>query len=236
VNPELNIYAPQEGFGVFGATLPGDFYPGNEALPPEMRYFDGKPPEILTFGSAWPTAKFSWIGETGEISPGIHLIALVGNWGTDLAVRELSLAIDTPKGIVLVVGCSHPTIEKIVETAIATLHKPVHLVIGGTHLLPASASEIQRIAAVLHDKLDVHWIAPAHCTGEPAFEILQQTFADHYLYAGLGTTIGFAPDLDTPSGQTASSATPDKYDALIYRLLSAAEASHSDRQQLATQQ
>jgi 7,8-dihydropterin-6-yl-methyl-4-(beta-D-ribofuranosyl)aminobenzene 5'-phosphate synthase len=28
-----------------------------------------------------------------------------------------------------------------------------------------------------------------HCTGEPAFAILKQTFGDRYVYAGLGTTL-----------------------------------------------
>ena len=57
VNPSVKIYAPQENFGVFGAALPGTFYPRNEALPPEMRYFDGNPPEKLRFGSPWPEAQ-----------------------------------------------------------------------------------------------------------------------------------------------------------------------------------
>src|SRR5680860_1657706 len=72
----------------------------------------------------------SLVGEATEVAPGFHVIALPGAWGADPPVVELSLAIDTPKGIVLVVGCSHPTIENIVETAKATLDKPVHLVIG----------------------------------------------------------------------------------------------------------
>ncbi len=38
-----------------------------------------------------------------------------GSWGVDLDVMEISLAIDPPDGIVLIVGCSHPTVEKIVE-------------------------------------------------------------------------------------------------------------------------
>ena len=54
VNPAVKIYAPQENFGVFGATLPGTFYRRNESLPSEMRYFDGRPPEALRFGSPWP--------------------------------------------------------------------------------------------------------------------------------------------------------------------------------------
>jgi 7,8-dihydropterin-6-yl-methyl-4-(beta-D-ribofuranosyl)aminobenzene 5'-phosphate synthase len=65
---------------------------------------------------------------------------------------EVSLAIDTPEGIVLVVGCSHPTIEKIVEAAKAAINKPIHLVFGGTHLLPARDDEIVRIALALRDQ------------------------------------------------------------------------------------
>ena len=32
-------------------------------------------------------------------------------------------------------------------------------------------------------------MAPVHCTGEPAFAILMQSFGDRYLCAGLGTTL-----------------------------------------------
>ena len=102
---------------------------------------------------------------------------------------EMSLAIDTPDGVVLVVGCSHPTIEKIVEAARTAIDKPIHLVIGGTHLLPAKDDEVVRIAAALRDDWKVDFIAPVHCTGEAAFAVLKQTFGDRYLYAGLGTTV-----------------------------------------------
>jgi 7,8-dihydropterin-6-yl-methyl-4-(beta-D-ribofuranosyl)aminobenzene 5'-phosphate synthase len=189
VNPGVKIYAPQENFGVFGAALPGTFYKRNESLPADMRYFDGRPPEALRFGSPWPEANFTWITKTTEVTPGLHLILLNGTWGVDLEVKEISLAIDTPDGIVLVVGCSHPTIEKIVEAARSTLNKPVHLVLGGTHLLPAKEDQINSIAASLHDNWNVRYIAPVHCTGEPAFAILKQTFGDRYIYAGLGTTV-----------------------------------------------
>lgn len=193
VNPSVPIYAPKENFGVFGAALPGTFYRRNESLPAEMRYYDGKPPETMRFGTPWPQGKFTWVAKTTEVAPGVHLILLKGPWGVDLDVMELSLAIDTPDGIVLVVGCSHPTIEKIVEAAKEAINKPIHLVIGGTHLLPAKDDEIQRIATALHDTWNIAWIAPGHCTGEPAFAVLKQTFGDRYLYAGLGTTLALGP-------------------------------------------
>jgi 7,8-dihydropterin-6-yl-methyl-4-(beta-D-ribofuranosyl)aminobenzene 5'-phosphate synthase len=193
VNPAVKIYAPQENFGVFGSTLPGTFYRRNDTLPGDMRYFDGKPPDTLRFGTPWPQGSFTWIAKTTEVAPGFHLIPLNGTWGVDLEVKEISLAIDTPDGIVLIVGCSHPTIEKIVEAAKNVINKPIHLVLGGTHLLPAKDDQITSIALSLRDALSVRYIAPVHCTGEPAFAILKETFGDHYIYAGLGTTVLLGP-------------------------------------------
>jgi 7,8-dihydropterin-6-yl-methyl-4-(beta-D-ribofuranosyl)aminobenzene 5'-phosphate synthase len=193
VNRAVTIYTPQENFGVFGAALPGSFYRRDESLPTEMQYFDGTPPPTLRFGSPWPKGHFTWITKTTEVAPGFHLILLNGFWGVDLAVRELSLAIDTPDGIVLVVGCSHPTIEKIVETAVSTINKPIHLVLGGTHLLPATDDQITSVAVSLRDHWRVRYFAPGHCTGEPAFAILKATFGDRYIYAGLGTTVLLGP-------------------------------------------
>src|ERR671935_1898981 len=160
VNPTVKIYAPQENFGVFGAALPGTFYRRNESLPPDMRYFDGRAPETLRFGSPWPEGNFTWVTKTTEVAPGFHLIILNGTWGVDLEVKEVSLAIDTPDGIVLVVGCSHPTIEKIVEAAKGAINRPIHLVLGGTHLLPANDDQIRTIAGSLRDRLNVRFIAP----------------------------------------------------------------------------
>ena len=53
----------------------------------------------------------------------------------------------------------------------------------------ASDPDIANIVIILHDKFKVEYIAPGHCTGEPAFIALKQAFGDRYLYAGLGTTV-----------------------------------------------
>lgn len=189
VNPKVKIYAPKENFGVFGSSLPSSFYRKSEKLPAEMRYYDGSPPELLKFGTAWPNANFELIDKTTEIGPGITLIALVSDKPGTLELKELSLAIDTPEGVVLVVGCSHPGVDRIVEAATA-INKHIHLIAGGLHLAVAPDSEIERLVTALHDTYRVEWIAPGHCTGEPAFAALLKSFGDHDIYAGLGSTFG----------------------------------------------
>jgi 7,8-dihydropterin-6-yl-methyl-4-(beta-D-ribofuranosyl)aminobenzene 5'-phosphate synthase len=47
---------------------------------------------------------------------------------------EQSLAVNVEgKGIVLVVGCGHPTIERIIERAKAVFDEPIYAIIGGLH-------------------------------------------------------------------------------------------------------
>jgi 7,8-dihydropterin-6-yl-methyl-4-(beta-D-ribofuranosyl)aminobenzene 5'-phosphate synthase len=188
VNPKVTIYAPKEGFGVYGADLPSGFYRKDPSLPLEQRYYNGAPPEVMRFGSAWPGANFQLIDKNTEIAPDIHLITLVSDKPGTLELRELSLALSTPEGMVIVVGCSHPGIDKIVETASA-INTRIRFVVGGFHLVTASDPDIEKIATALHDRFKVEYVAPGHCTGEPAFTALKKTFGDHYLYAGLGTTL-----------------------------------------------
>lgn len=189
VNPKVKIYAPKENFGVYGFSLPSTFYRKDSSLPPEQRYYDGKPPEIMKFGTAWPEANFELIEKTTEILPGIHLIFQISDKPTTMELRELSLAIETPEGIVLIVGCSHPGLDKIVDAA-SKINKHIHMVTGGFHQVVAKDTEIEQIVTTLHDTFKVDLVAPSHCTGEPAFTAFKKAFGNHYIYAGLGTSIG----------------------------------------------
>src|SRR5262249_8838850 len=188
VNPSVKIYAPKEGFGVFGAALPGTFYRSDSALTKRMMYFDGRPPLELTFGTPWPAAHFVRIDSLTEVAPGVSIIPTVSQTPGTLELRELSLALRTPDGLILIVGCSHPGIETIVEAS-ARVANHVSLIVGGLHLVTTSDAEIERIATSLHDRWHVDRIAPGHCTGEPAFAALERVFKARYLYARLGTTI-----------------------------------------------
>ena len=188
VNPHLPIYTPDETYGVFGSSLPGMFFPRCHTLPAYMRYYEGKPPEVIHHGSPWPDAQFTWIKETTEVRPGVFLIPVVSDMPGTREMRELSLALRMESGLVLVAGCSHPGIEKIVAAACA-IDRRIRCIFGGLHLVLTGEPEIRRVAAALREHWQVERIAPGHCTGEPAFAVLQEVFGDDYVFAGLGESI-----------------------------------------------
>ena len=64
VNPKVKLYAPKEGFGVYGADLPSTFYRKHPSLAAEQRYYSGALPDIMRFGSAWPGADFQLVDKT----------------------------------------------------------------------------------------------------------------------------------------------------------------------------
>src|SRR5246127_4810521 len=115
------------------ADLPSSFYRKDSSLPSEQRYYGGVPPDVMRFGSAWPGANFQLVDKTVEVVPEVYLISSVSDKPGTLELRELSLAIKTPDGVVLVGGCSHPCIDKIVEAA-STIDPRIHLIVGGFHL------------------------------------------------------------------------------------------------------
>jgi 7,8-dihydropterin-6-yl-methyl-4-(beta-D-ribofuranosyl)aminobenzene 5'-phosphate synthase len=186
VNPHVKIYAPRENFGVFGSELPGTFYRRDSTLPDSMRYFAAASPAELRSGTPWPEANFTWVDSLTEVAPGVAIISTISKTPGTLELRELSLAIRTPKGMVLLVGCSHPGIETIVEAS-RPWGDHVHVIFGGLHLVTSADTTVTQIATALHDHWQIDQIAPGHCTGEPAFAALRRLFGPRYVYAGLGT-------------------------------------------------
>jgi 7,8-dihydropterin-6-yl-methyl-4-(beta-D-ribofuranosyl)aminobenzene 5'-phosphate synthase len=188
INPTVRIYAPAEPWGPFGWDTPNSLYRKDQSLPSNMRYFDGNPPATLSANQPWPQATFVRVDSTTEIAPGIFLVPTVSQVPGTLELREISLAIRGPRGLIIVDGCSHAGVEKVLEAA-TKVDQHVRVLFGGIHLVAASDADVQRISAALHDQWKLDYIAVGHCTGEPAFASLQKSFGDHYIYAGVGTLV-----------------------------------------------
>lgn len=187
INPSVVIYVTDDEY--FGGPTPRRFFekPVN-TLPPRMRYFDGRVPDPLAHGSPWKHAKLHRVSSALEILPGIRVVSNVSAGESFTETPELSLVIDTPRGQVLLVGCSHPGIEQILESVHGKSYS-VRLIMGGLHWLTLPDPEIERLAKDLVHKWSVHSVAPGHCTGEVGFSALSRMFGSRYLYAGLGSAI-----------------------------------------------
>jgi 7,8-dihydropterin-6-yl-methyl-4-(beta-D-ribofuranosyl)aminobenzene 5'-phosphate synthase len=186
-NPTVKIYAPLEG-AYFNTPSPVTFLQRTPGLPPNMSYYRGAQPDVFRSGSPWPDANFEIVRQTTEIFPGFFVLTTVSQKPGTRDMNEVSLAIRTPEGLAVVVGCSHPGVEKILENATA-IDPQLYTVTGGFHLVVTPEQEVQQVAATLHDKLKIKRVAPGHCTSEMGFKVLMEQFQDRFDQAGLGQTI-----------------------------------------------
>jgi 7,8-dihydropterin-6-yl-methyl-4-(beta-D-ribofuranosyl)aminobenzene 5'-phosphate synthase len=187
VNPGVKIYAPVEG-AFFKSPVPRAFLTRYDALPADMRYYGGKEPGRFVSGTPWEKANFEAIAKTTEIFPGFFIVTTQSQKAGTMEMNELSLAFRTSQGLAVVVGCSHPGVEKVLE-AVAAIEPRIYTVAGGFHLVLAQRPEIERVASVLRDTLKVQRVAPGHCTGELGFSVFMDRFKDRYDRAGLGAVI-----------------------------------------------
>ncbi len=101
---------------------------------------------------------------------------------------EQSLVLASAAGLVIVTGCAHPGIEDIIEKVRQWSREKIYLVLGGFHLLDAPDSEILRIIDRMKD-LGVANVAPTHCTGERATELLRERFGTHFVEIRDGSNV-----------------------------------------------
>ena len=191
VNPGVKIYAPVEGAGFGTPTGPGLLNLIRrkvDSLPEEMRYFGGNPPEQQVAGTPWPGAHFAQIRQPTEVLPGVFLFSTRSDATGFKEMNEISMAIRTTQGLVLVVGCSHTGIEKIIETA-SQIDSRIYSVIGGFHLVDVADDEVSRMASSFLDKWKIQRMAPGHCTGQFALSEIMSVYGPKFDRAGLGSLV-----------------------------------------------
>jgi len=122
-----------------------------------------------------------------QVVPGIYSTGII-----DGNPPEQALIIETAKGIVLLTGCSHPGIVKVVERVQKQRGKDsIHLLLGGLHMFMQNADQIKATIARLKE-INVTTIIPAHCSGDLAKELFREAFGTGFGTAGVGRRI--APD------------------------------------------
>lgn len=118
-----------------------------------------------------------------EICPHVFLTGEMGD-----RIKEMSIVLDTPDGLVVVTGCSHPGIVDILKRAKEIRNKPIRLVFGGFHLGNMPEAEVRAIVASFKE-LGVERCGATHCTGDPAIGMFRAAFGDRYQPVGTGRVI-----------------------------------------------
>jgi 7,8-dihydropterin-6-yl-methyl-4-(beta-D-ribofuranosyl)aminobenzene 5'-phosphate synthase len=93
------------------------------------------------------------------------------------------------KGLVVLVGCSHPKPQDLVNRAMELSGESrIALVLGGFHFIrPTREPEKQEIIQALKG-LDMERVGACHCTGEAGMDRLEREFGDRFDRVELGGT------------------------------------------------
>jgi len=122
-----------------------------------------------------------------EIRPGIHTTGEVGR-----GLVEQALAVETGDGLVVVTGCAHPGVVKMVRRAKESAGGKVYLVMGGFHLGGMSRRRIEQIIADFR-QLGVQKVAPCHCTGDRAIRVFAEEYGRDFIENGVGLVLDIRP-------------------------------------------
>lgn len=110
-----------------------------------------------------------------------------GRWYPDDFSHEQSLVFQTEKGLVIFNSCSHGGAVNIINEVSATFpDQKVYALIGGFHLFNKSAEEVQELGRRIKET-GIAYVCTGHCTGQSAYEALQQELGErlHQLQVGL---------------------------------------------------
>ena len=136
------------------------------------------PPGSLEYLLEWGLDVVT-VREPLEVASNLWIIGPLKS-GILAGLTELAIAVETSKGVIVVTGCSHPGLDKIVGKALETIGvDEAYMVIGGFH--NASRKAIDRVAS------KCTYLAPGHCTPDKVKEYIKKRYMEKYVpvYAGL---------------------------------------------------
>lgn len=137
--------------------------------------------------------RFELSDELRMIAPHIWLVP-------DPLEHEQSLVAETRQGLIVMNSCCHAGADNIVADILKRFPgRKVHALIGGLHLmgpggvttLGMTESAIRALALRLTRELGVDKIFTGHCTGIPAYALLQETVPDRVFPLHTGDTLEF---------------------------------------------
>ena len=107
--------------------------------------------------------------------------------------HEIAIAFNVRgRGLIVLTSCSHRGVINAIKQAqaVSGVNK-VHAVIGGFHLAPYKEDYVRDTITALKD-IDIDYVIPLHCTGEPFYELAKAELPNKLLRSYTGTRFVFA--------------------------------------------
>ena len=131
-------------------------------------------------------AKIIEVEQSVKICENVYSTGRVGR-----LIKEQALIIRTDSGLIIITGCAHPGIVKIVNTAKQLLRDNILLVMGGFHFEWATTAKIEKVISAFR-QLDVQCVGLCHCSGHKARGLFEKHFGANYINVGAGRVINIA--------------------------------------------
>lgn len=122
-----------------------------------------------------------------------------GVFAPDRLKHEQTLVFESDSGLVVLNSCCHSGAEKVIREVqdvfpgqkIAALIGGFHLMgVDGAETMAGSREEVEKLAKELRSMGEFR-LYTGHCTGTPAFEILQEVLGERLSYFSTGTVLEF---------------------------------------------
>lgn len=146
----------------------------------------------LYFGQSYPASfqeemraqgtNIALVKDMRTVANGIFVGPQMGGFG----IQEIPLTVQTNKGLVIIAGCAHPGIVKMIERIREELNKDIYLVLGGFHL-----GMSLKAAAIVEGfkRMGIKRVGACHCTGGRAISLFKQRFKEGFIDIGAGLII-----------------------------------------------
>jgi len=110
---------------------------------------------------------------------------------TDYMEDDLSIALKTPEGLFIILGCAHRGPVNITRHFMnITGESRVYCIVGGFHLSRATEDRLDRTIDFFRE-INVKKVAPCHCTGFSACCRFEKNFSDNFIRNNSGKRMFF---------------------------------------------
>lgn len=120
-----------------------------------------------------------------DLGGGIWLTGPLGS-----RMPEMALLVETPSGLLMVVGCAHPGLEELARRAEEITGKVPAVIAGGLHIMGLRPHKVHQMMRKLKE-MGVKGLIGCHCTGKESLRIAREEFGDEVRGGGIGKSFEF---------------------------------------------